>query len=72
MEKAKNTIVKAKIKDSQLEVVYDEIFQEENYSNTITKKCSQIVHADMRNAFDERCSRLRDARGYRYKIKRFL
>ena len=53
MEKAKNTIVKAKIKDSQLEVVYDEIFQEENYSNTITKKCSQIVHADMRNAFDE-------------------
>ncbi len=52
METAKNTIQKAKIKDSKLEVVYEEHFSEENYSNTIEKKCAQIVHADLKNAFD--------------------
>lgn len=52
METAKNTIQKAKIKDSKLEVVYEEYFSEENYSNTIEKKYAQIVHADLKKAFD--------------------
>lgn len=52
METAKNTIQKAKIKDSKLEVVYEEHFSEENYSNTIEKRCAQIVHPDLRKAFD--------------------
>ena len=52
METAKNTIQKAKIKDSKLEVVYEEHFAEENYSNTIEKKCAQIVHVDLKEAFD--------------------
>lgn len=52
METAKNTIQKAKIKDSKLEVFYEEYFAEENYSNTIEKKCAQIVHADLKESFD--------------------
>lgn len=52
MEKAKNIIQKVKIKDGQLEAIYEEHFSSENYSNTITKKCSQIIHADFRDAVD--------------------
>jgi len=53
METAKNTIQKAKIKDSKLEVIYEEHFSEENYSNTIEKRCAQIVHNDLRTVFDK-------------------
>lgn len=53
MELAKNEIQKAKIKDGQLTVTYEESFTEENYSNTIDKKCAQTVHADLRDAFDK-------------------
>lgn len=53
METAKNEIQKAKVKDGQLTVIYEEVFTEENYSNTIDKKCSQTVHADLREAFDK-------------------
>lgn len=52
-EQAKNIIQKAKIKDTKLEVVYEELFADENYSNTIEKKCAQIVHADLRQVFDK-------------------
>ena len=52
MEAARNTIQKAKIKDSKLEVVYDEHFPDENYTNTIEKRCAQIVHVDLKEAFD--------------------
>lgn len=52
-ETAKNIIGKAKIKDSQLTVTYEEVFTSENYSNTIEKKCSQVIHKDMRDAFDK-------------------
>ena len=52
METAKNTIQKAKVKDSKLEVVYEEYFSEENYSNTIDKKCAQIVHSDLQASLD--------------------
>lgn len=53
MELAKNEIQKAKIKDGQLSVTYEENFTEENYSNTIDKKCAQTVHVDLREAFDK-------------------
>ena len=52
MQTPTNTIQKAKIKDSRLEVIYEEFFSEENYSNTIDKKCAQIIHADLQTAFD--------------------
>jgi len=52
METAKNTIQKAKVKDSKLEVIYEEYFSDENYSNTIDKKCAQIVHADLQSSLD--------------------
>lgn len=53
METATYKIEKAKIKDSQLIATYEERFKTENYSNTIEKKCSQVVHGDMKNAFDK-------------------
>lgn len=49
---AKNIIQKVKVKDGQLEAIYDEHFRAENYSNTISKKCSQIIHIDFREALD--------------------
>ena len=52
METAKNTIQKAKVKDSKLEVTYEEYFSEENYSNTIDKKCAQIIHVDLQTSLD--------------------
>ena len=52
METARNTIQKAKVKDSKLEVIYEEYFSEENYSNTIDKKCAQIIHADLQVSLD--------------------
>ena len=53
METAKNTLQKVKIKDGKLEVTYEEYFREENYSNTIDKKCAQMIHADFRIALDK-------------------
>jgi hypothetical protein len=52
MQTATNTIQKAKVKDQRLEVVYEEYFPAENYSNTIDKKCAQVVHADLQAAFN--------------------
>lgn len=54
METAIYKINNAKIKDSQLIAGFDEIFKTENYTNTIDgKKCSQIIHPDMKRAFDK-------------------
>lgn len=52
-EQPKYIIQKAKIKNSNLIVVYDESFTDEGYSNTIEKQCPQIVHADLRDRFDK-------------------
>ncbi|MGV8136516.1 MAG: hypothetical protein AB2L20_15005 [Mangrovibacterium sp.] len=52
MENAKIEIIKASIKNDRCEVTYKEIFKEANYSNEVSKKCEQVVHADMRKAFD--------------------
>lgn len=52
MDFAKKTIEKVKLKNSQLDVNYEERFTEENYSNDIMKKCSQIIHSDLAKALD--------------------
>jgi hypothetical protein len=52
MQTATNTIQKAKVRDSRLEVIYEEYFSEENYSNTIDKKCAQVIHADFQESLD--------------------
>lgn len=52
MENARNEIVKASVKNDRCEVTYKESFSEANYSNEVSKKCSQIVHADLKKALD--------------------
>jgi hypothetical protein len=52
MENARNEIVKASVKNDRCEVTYKESFSEANYSNEVSKKCSQIVHADLKKAMD--------------------
>jgi len=50
MENEKNEILKASVKNDRLEVTFKENFTEANYSNEVAKKCSQVVHADLRSA----------------------
>jgi hypothetical protein len=52
MENVTNQIVKAAVKNDRCEVTFEENFTESNYSNNVTKKCSQIVHADLKKALD--------------------
>lgn len=52
MENARNEIVKASVKNDRCEVTYKESFTEANFSNEVSKKCSQIVHVDMKKALD--------------------
>lgn len=52
MENVTNQIVKAAVKNDRCEVTFEENFTESNYTNTVTKKCSQIVHADLKKALD--------------------
>ncbi|HCY40407.1 MAG TPA: hypothetical protein DHV48_03500 [Prolixibacteraceae bacterium] len=52
MENVKNEILKASVKNDRLEVTYRENFTEANYSNEVSKKCSQVVHADLRAALE--------------------
>lgn len=52
MEQAKNEIKKAVIKKDRLNVVYNERFSEANYTNVINKSCDQIVHYDLKEAFN--------------------
>lgn len=51
MEQVKNVIQKATIKGDRCEVTYKEKHQEENYTNEVAKKCDQIIHYDLKNAF---------------------
>ena len=48
----KNEITKAKLKNEKLEVEFKEHFEEDNYSNQVAKNCSQIVHSDLKKAFE--------------------
>lgn len=52
MEQAKNEIKKAVIKKDRLNVVYNERFSEANYTNVINKSCDQIIHYDLKEAFN--------------------
>lgn len=52
METAKNDIKKAIIKKDRLNVVYNERFTEANYTNVVNKSCDQIVHFDLKEAFN--------------------
>ncbi len=52
MEIAKNIIEKATVKNERCEASYKEKFLEANYSNDVSKKCDQIVHADLKAAFE--------------------
>jgi hypothetical protein len=52
MDNVRNEIVKASVKNDRCEVTYKESFTEANYSNEVSKKCSQIVHVDMKKALD--------------------
>ena len=52
MENVKNEILKASVKNDRLEVTFKENFTEANYSNEVAKKCSQIVHADLKAALE--------------------
>lgn len=53
MENVRIEILKAAVKSDRLEVTYRESFSEENYSNEVSKKCSQIVHADLKAALEK-------------------
>lgn len=52
MENPRNDIKKAIIKKDRLNVVYNERFMEANYTNVISKNCDQIVHSDLKDAFN--------------------
>ena len=53
MEKVTNEILKASVKNDRCEVTFKENFTEANYSNEVSKKCSQIVHSDLVSAIDK-------------------
>jgi len=53
MEKSQNTIEKATVKNERCEAYYKERFIDANYSNDVTKKCDNIVHADLKAAFQD-------------------
>ena len=53
MEKVRNDIKKAIIKKDRLSVNYNESFTESNYTNGVSKSCDQIIHYDLRQAFDK-------------------
>lgn len=53
MEKVTNEIKKATIRKDRLNVVFNEILSESNYTNTVSKSCDQIVHHDLKEAFSK-------------------
>ena len=53
MENVNNEILKASVKNDRVEVTFKENFSDENYSNEVSKKCSQIVHSDLKAALEK-------------------
>lgn len=53
MEQARNDIQKAVIKKDRLNVSFNEFFKEGNYTNNVSKSCDQIVHHDLKEAFEK-------------------
>ena len=52
MENVRNEIKKVSLKNERLDVTFSQEFLEDNYSDEVTRKCSQIVHADFKAALD--------------------
>lgn len=52
MDEIKNEIVKASVKNDRCEVSYKKQFVEGNYNNEVNEKCPQIVHSDLKKAFN--------------------
>jgi len=48
----KNEIQKATLKHERCEVIFKENVLDENYTNDVSKKCNQIIHPDLKAAFD--------------------
>lgn len=53
METPRNDIKKAVIRKDRLNVNYNERFLEANYTNSIAKNCDQIIHSDLKEAFNK-------------------
>ncbi|WP_455674775.1 hypothetical protein [Phocaeicola sp.] len=53
METPRNDIKKAVIKKDRLNVNFNERFVEANYTNSIAKNCDQIIHHDLKEAFNK-------------------
>ncbi|MGL4519568.1 MAG: hypothetical protein ACRCUJ_07830 [Phocaeicola sp.] len=47
-----NEVKKAAIKKDRLNVTYNERYLEGNYTNVVTKNCDQIIHMDLKEAFN--------------------
>lgn len=52
MEEVKIDIKKSIIKKDRLNVVYNERYTEANYTNVVNKNCDQIIHGDLKDAFN--------------------
>lgn len=53
METPRNDIKKAVIRKDRLNVNFNERFLEANYTNSIAKNCDQIIHSDLKEAFNK-------------------
>lgn len=52
MEQVKIDIKKSIIKKDRLNVSYNERYTEANYTNVVNKNCDQIIHSDLKDAFN--------------------
>ena len=52
MEVPECRINRAKLSNEQLTVEYTEVFKDGNYQNEVSKQCKQIIHRDLKAAFD--------------------
>lgn len=51
METATNVIEKVSLKGDRCDITFKERYKVANFSNEVAKKCEQIVHEDLREAF---------------------
>ncbi|RHR72414.1 hypothetical protein DWW69_16085 [Bacteroides sp. AF16-49] len=51
MENVKNVIEKVALRGDKCDVTFKEKFTQANFSNEVAKKCDQIVHNDLKEAF---------------------
>lgn len=51
-EQMRIEIKKSIVKKDRLNVVYNERYKEANYTNVVNKACDQIIHSDLKDAFN--------------------